>query len=203
MTAELQQNRYDQLIRRVGGIIGPGSKVAEALGELFPVIDVENCPGELLRLGGTILGFGGAAATGLAGQRGRVQLFNPIGSGKIVTCTSVILSTINTGTVRGIVTGTENTLQVNNDRRRDTRDGVASRTTAQIRTDSVAGVVADQILFQMLTNTPYHFLPPDGFAVLAPGTGLLFEHNSLTATITANFFWRERPAEASELSFSG
>ncbi len=48
MGQELQQNRYDQLIRRVGGIIGPGSKVVEALGELFPVIDVENVPGELL-----------------------------------------------------------------------------------------------------------------------------------------------------------
>ena len=50
---EVQQNRWDQLIRRVSGSIGPGSRVSETLSELLPVMDVERVPGELLRLMGT------------------------------------------------------------------------------------------------------------------------------------------------------
>jgi len=55
---ELQQNRYDQLLRRVGDLKGPGSKVNDVLQELFPTIDVENVPGELLFLMGTHIGLG-------------------------------------------------------------------------------------------------------------------------------------------------
>jgi len=92
VTNEIQQNRYDQTLRRVTGIIGPGSKVAEVLTELFPVIDVERVPGELLILGGTDLAAGGASLDGGPGNSSEINLHNPPGSGKIITCTQILIT---------------------------------------------------------------------------------------------------------------
>jgi len=93
---ELQQNRYDQLLRRVGDLKGPGSKVNDVLQELFPTIDVENVPGELLFLMGTRIGWGGASKAAAAGKKAAIQLFNPIGSGQLVTVSTVIVTGNNT-----------------------------------------------------------------------------------------------------------
>ena len=38
--SQLQQSRYDQLLRRVGDLKGPGSKVNDVLHELFPMFDL-------------------------------------------------------------------------------------------------------------------------------------------------------------------
>lgn len=200
MTAELQQNRYDQLIRRVGGIIGPGSKVAEALSELFPVIDVERVPGELLLLGGTRLCWGSAGRTGDVGERARIQLFNPVDSGMLITCSSVNIDTANSGLIRWTANTIALTDGVGTERFRDLRLGEA-RPVGQIRTDSTVAITAATMQARILGSNVLILEDENGVAVLPPGAGLEFGMFDAATTIEASFNWRERVAVESELLF--
>jgi len=199
--ANINQNRWDQLVRRVAGLIGPGSKVNNTIGDLFPMLDVENLPGELYLLAGTRLGMGGAVQIGSAGESARVQLFNPVGSGMIVTLTSVFVSLQATATsLRWVLRDTAettNTFAVV----RDTRLGIGTFTTATVRAASEAVVLAGDGEIRLLGNTPFLITDPNGIAVLAPGTGLTYFLPTAAQTLRANFFWRERTAEESELQF--
>jgi len=199
--AEIQQNRWDQLVRRVAGLIGPGSKVNNTIGDLFPMLDVENLPGELYLLAGTRLGFGGELQQGAAGETPRVQLFNPVGSGLLVTVTSVIISTNAIAVIRLLTDPIAQTTNSNNQRVRDTRLGSATFTTAEVRSASDAVVLTADIEYRILPNTPTILADPDGVAVLAPGTGLTVTNTTVASQVTASFFWRERTAEQSELQF--
>jgi len=201
MTSDIQQNRYDQTVRRVCGLIGPGSKVAEALTELFPVIDVERVPGELLLLGGTALCFGGAGVTGAAGERPRIQLFNPVNSGKIISVSSVVINSTAVIIIRATVGTIALTNGVGTERFRDTRLGGVARPAGQIRTDSTVAITDATLQFRTVANTPFFFDDENTVAVLAPGSGLEFGSFSVATTIEGNFFWRERVAEESELLF--
>lgn len=201
MTQELQQNRYDQLLRRVGGMTGPGAKVAEVIPEVFPVIDLENLPAELYLLSGTRLAFGGVQQIGLAGESARIQLFNPADSGQIVTLTTANLNLSITGGIRFVVTPN---VEPTNDlgiRFRDTRLGVLTRPTAEVRSSSNAAVLAGTGEFRIQANVPLYLTDPNGIVVLAPGTGITFNTVVVATTFTGTFFWRERVAEQSELNF--
>lgn len=200
MSQELQQTRYDQIMRRVGGLIGPGSKVSEVLGELFPVVDVERIPGELLRLGGTFLGFGGASVTGAAGQSGRLQLFNPVGSGKIITVSHVDLGTQVTDVIRFGVTTTALTTGVGTEVHRDLRSLPPLRPTGQIRTLSSVALAPATGQVRLLSNTSYRLSDDNSLAVLLPGSGFEVGNTAVAITVTAVFFWRERVLEASEIN---
>jgi len=201
VTQELQQNRYDQLLRRVGGMTGPGAKVAEVIPEVFPVIDLENLPAELYLLSGTRLAFGGVQQIGLAGESARIQLFNPADSGQIVTLTTANLNLSITGGIRFVVTPN---VEPTNDlgiRFRDTRLGVLTRPTAEVRSSSNAAVLAGTGEFRIQANVPLYLTDPNGIVVLAPGTGITFNTVVVATTFTGTFFWRERVAEQSELNF--
>jgi len=199
--ANINQNRWDQLVRRVAGLIGPGSKVNNTIGDLFPMLDVENLPGELYLLAGTRLGSGSAQQTGAAGEAARVQLFNPADSGLIVTLTSFLVSVNVTAQVRMVNTITAestNTFATV----RDLRLGTVRRSTAEVRAASDAAVLAaNGGEFRVLANGVATITDPNGIVILAPGTGMTLTTTSLTAVVTATFFWRERVAEASELLF--
>jgi len=98
--SELQQNRYDRLLRRVGNMIGAGSMVNEALTELFPMIDVEGYQGELQQIKGTTLAMGASSLTGDAAESPKIQLFNPADSGMLITVTRILATMNNTSTFR-------------------------------------------------------------------------------------------------------
>ena len=197
---EIQQTRYDRLLRRVGGMIGPGSKVGTVVSELFPMIDVENVPGELLALMGTRLGFGGASITAGAGNRGKLQLFNPAGSGKLVTLTTVVLSSNTTQTfrfdtedaIRGAAVGTAGF--------RDTRAPAAEVTSAVINFQDDATTIPSAARLAMIADTPFLFTDPNGIVILQPGTGWTVSTETLATSVQATFLWRERVAEQAELS---
>ena len=198
---ELQQNRYDQLIRRVGGIIGPGSKVSEVISELFPMFDVENLPGELFLLGGTRLGFGSALQPGIVGERSRIQLFNPADSGIIVTITTILFSVPNVAVVRLTSTINPESTSVAS-LVRDTRLGVTTTTVATVRAASeVAVLAANGGEFTVASNVLNQITDPNGIIVLGPGTGLTLTNTLGLSSLTVTFFWRERTAEQSELQF--
>ena len=201
MTSELQQTRYDQLIRRVGGIIGPGSKVSEALSELFPVISVEDLPAELMMLAGWKMAMGGSELAATAAEVSKIQLFNPVGSGQLVVIERINAGPATTVDIRMAFTNTALVDESANDRFRDTRLGTATIPTASTRTDSSATGVAGQFIQRTLGNTTIVVESTKGVAVLAPGSGLTIGPDSTNIALVASFLWRERVAESSELLF--
>ena len=198
---QLQQNRYDVLLRRVGDLKGPGSKVNEVLEELFPTLDVESLPAELLFLNGTILGIGDGSAQGGVAQASAVDIFNPTGSGKLVTVTKVVANSgaNNNSYSIGLAAaelGTNVTTGL-----RDSRLGIPAIPTARINTSTNASVAAPNVTYQVLASTTLELSDNDAVAVLAPGTGLRVVSGATNTLIEVGFLWRERIAEPSELKF--
>jgi len=201
MTNEIQQNRYDQIIRRVTGSIGPGSRVAESLSELFPVIDVERVPGELLRLGKIDICSGAASATGAAGEVAIVQLFNPVDSGKLITISQVIVSVNSSALLRYQFTTTARTNNIPTPRFRDLRHDVTLIPVGQVRTASSASQIGQIGEFRLLANTAFTLKDENSVAVLIGGTGMDISNTELAAPMNCTFLWRERLAEESEVNF--
>jgi len=200
MTYEVQQTRWDRIIRRVSGSIGPGSRVSETISELFPMVDVERVPGELLLLGGTGIAHGGGTIAATAGQLPGGALFNPPGSGSLITITGVRVtfgadSVVRWGTViveRGAVVSTQLF--------RDMRRLPPNLPVGSIRQiDEVAAAPGTNQL-DLKADTILHLEDPNGVAVLSPGSGFEIGNNVQTDRIRFSFLWRERPAEESELS---
>ena len=201
MTFEVQQTRWDRLIRRVSGSIGPGSRVSETLSELFPVLDVERVPGELLLLGGTQLCMGAAQVTGAAGETPRLQIFNPVDSGVLITVTLLLISGGATLNNRVATTITALTTGAGTEVFRDRRIALISRPVGQIRTDSTVAFTDAHLLFTTQASVTTLLTDENGLAVLPPGSGYEVGNNTAASTIRGSFFWRERPAEEAELQF--
>jgi len=196
---ELQIGRYDRLLRRVGDLKGPGSKVNDVLEELFPVFDVENLPGELYRLAAINLCFGGAFLGAVVAQAGRFQLFNPVGSGKLVTITSARLSPNGVAIVRWGISNSVFGVDVQTQVFRDARDFAPDQPTAQVRTDTSVALATATQQSRVLNNTAVVIESPNGVAVLPPGRGFEIGSDLLNADVSCAFEWRERVAEPSEL----
>jgi hypothetical protein len=199
VTDQLQQNRYDRLLRRVGGIIGPGSKVSEVLSELFPVIDVERVPGELMLLMGTRLGFGGGAVSATAAEAGRGQILNPAGSGHIVTVTTAIASAAGVGNIRWGFRQSGFLTQIDTQLARDTRVPGASNTVATIHQDSSVALASATGQSRAIPSTAFILTDPNGVCVLAPGTAFEIGSDQLNVFFNYTFYWRERPMTSSEV----
>lgn len=199
MTNELQTARYDNLVRRLGGLLGPGSKVTETLSELFPVIETEKLPAELMFLGGWVLGMNTSTQSATPGETSRAQIFNPIGSGKIAVLTDCFLE--GSG-------GTYN-WQVNETPFPSLFTGIIRDTHAgmNVGTALTTGVLATGNTPQagriVLTpaNTTIHFFMDQAIAVLAPGSGVEFGSDLDNQALRVTWIWRERIALPSELSF--
>jgi len=201
VTTELQQNRYDQILRRVGGLIGPGSKVSEVISELFPMIDVERVPGELLLLGGTALAWGNAAVNPVAVMNGRVQLFNPVDSGTIITLTQLM---VRRPTAGGVVFGVTNialsALQATRGFR-DARQGFTAVPIGEVRQDTNATATPNHYLQQLEAGVSREITDENSLAVLTPGFGVNISNSSQNDALNVGLMWRERAAEPSELNF--
>lgn len=199
--AEIDQNRYDQLIRRVTASVGPGSHVAESLSELFPTIDVENLQPELFLLAGTRLCYGGTTVTGAAGQFPAIQVFNPADSGILVTITRFVGTSSFSSQLNWSFTNFTLATNSTSQRFRDSRLTVLNLPQAEIRRES--GVIATGATAQTFlpVDTPFTLEDRDGLAVLEPGSGLEFGLATANTILRATFYWRERAAEQSELNF--
>ena len=200
MTSELQQNRYDQLIRRVGGLIGPGSKVSEALSELFPVLEVENVRGELYALGGTVLGLGTRTSAGAAAVHQQIQLLNLPDSGVIMTVTACWLGSDTAQEIAfGLVNTTLATFTVTQ-RPRDSRFDLATPILGQVRFGSSAAIAPDVGRIKVGAVESVHLIDADDVAVLTPGNAFQVTTTALNTSLAVTFFWKERAAQPSELS---
>lgn len=197
---ELQQNRYDRLLRRVGGLIGAKSMVNDVLGELFPTIDVENLPGELLALMATQLGWCSSDLAPDPINRNHHQLFNPANSNVLIVVTTVSFNTRASNVAQFRFSNFIGALLTlaGNERRRDTRFGTLASMVAQQRTaqDLVNGGLDQQ--FQSLADGSTTITDANGLAVLFPGTGLTVTCQTINLGSTVGFMWRERVFEVSE-----
>jgi len=197
---KILQGRYDRLLRRTTAQVGFGSKVNEALEDLFPTLDVEQAPMELLRASGWRFGMGLAAAAAAVGTTNSQQLFNPAGSGLLMVLTRVIITPDTAGVIEFGPSFTALTDASVAGVERDTRAGQIEATVGLLQqqddgTSSAFGVIRG------LANTPTFFDDPNGLAVLAPGSGFRITQLTTGITLRTSYFWRERVAEPEELDF--
>ena len=203
MTYEVQQTRWDRLIRRVSGSIGPGSRVSETLSELFPVLDVERVPGELLLLGGTRLGTASFPVQATITEFPGAQIENPANSNAIITVTKVMLSADGAGTfLWSTVNAQLATALPTASRLRDTREVFPVQPVGLLRISTALAAPVDSIGRAILIgNRVLELTSENGLAILAPGERFTVGHDTANTLLEAAFFWRERPAESAELQF--
>jgi len=197
---ELQQSRYDGLLRRVGDLKGPGSKVNDVLEELFPTFDVENLPAELYILAKTQLCMGGGFVAAVASQAGRGQILNPTGSGKIMTVTQAGVSTSGDTTARWGRRDTPLTTAGSTQIFRDTRHSILNLPTGQVRSQSSVALANASGQMRSAANTGVVVKDTNGLAVLSPGAGFEIGVSTVNVNVNFYFYWRERVAEPSELN---
>jgi len=199
---EIQQNRWDQLVRRVANVVGGGSQVNDTLNELFPTMDVENVPGELLALGGINIGWCNSLLQPSVGDTNHHQLFNPAGSGALIVITTILHQQNAVGYQR-IFTQTQAIgTATGNDAKRDTRTGVVSATVAEQRTVQQAGGGSLVGLApRMDIGTTHTVTDPNGVVVLFPGTGCTVATEATNVQSRISFMWRERVFEPAEDNF--
>ena len=200
MTYEVQQTRWDRLIRRVSGSIGPGSRVSETISELFPMVDVERVPAELLILGGTGLAFGGGNLPPIVAQSPNGQLFNPAGSNQLITVTSIQYAFANPTVVRWGVTDFQRGTVIDTQVFRDTRRLLPITPVGQISQETNVSLASGTNQTQAAARIGQTIEDSNAVAVLGPGTGIEIGGSMSNNLMTFSFAWRERPAEPSELS---
>lgn len=197
---ELQQNRYDQLLRRVGDLKGPGSKVNDSLSELFPMFDVENVPAELLLLSGSRLCMARTfTAAGGAGKFGVHLLRN---NGDTNAVARLMQVSIAVGVDQGIVCGpTQNSGTAQGTRAFADGRVFGEGTTLVTQADNT-GLVPGSTFFEFdaaLGQTNF-WEPPSAIGVITPGTAFSVGNNSSNVALTVSWLWIERVAQESELN---
>lgn len=196
---EIQQNRWDRLIRRAAGIVGGGSQVNDTLNELFPTMEVENVPGELLALMGWRLGWCSSRLAPSALNRNHHQLFNPADSNVMLVVTKIATGGIATSQYRYTnFIGPLATL-AGNERRRDTRSGILEELTGQNRTDQSTVNGGLDFRIRAGSGAEEFLTDPNGVVVLFPGTGVTVSTEDVNVETIVSFMWRERVFEPSEL----
>jgi len=198
---EIQQNRWDQLVRRSGNVVGGGSQVGDTLNELFPIIDVETIQQELAFLSGWQSFTAGVTGVALAGNNHLQQLFNPVGSGKLIVLERLDIRSDSLQFCRFLTTDTALTNFVSNPFTRDTRTPIGTRPVGEIRNLQQPGTVSLSgiILVQIDVNEVIE--EKKGICTLRPGTGFTFASTTQNSSITTCWWWRERNAEPAELNF--
>jgi len=198
---EIQQNRYDQLVRRVNNIVSPGSMVNDALNELFPVLEVESLNAELGLLSTWRLGFSSTKQLALAANVNISQLFNPVDSGQLVVLERVDFKTVTAMDIEYVVTDVALTNLTANHALRDTRTGIVTQPVAQARDVQQMASLAQFGLFWVEGDVNFTMQDKRGLFVLAPGTGVSFGTTVTNTGSQISFQWRERLAQAAELNF--
>ncbi len=199
--ADLQQTRYDKLVRRSANIVGTGAIVTETLQEVFPVFDLENIPAELMVLGGWRLAMRGTDIGGVAAQDNASQLFNPAGSGKIITLERVDISAGGSIRVRFRLDTTALASSNGFGQFRDARagDAITDAAVGNTRIQANLSIAAISTLL-MVASRVVTLEDPKGLVVLMPGNGFTVGTVGVNTRLVVSYWWRERVAEAAELS---
>jgi len=196
VSSDLTTNRYDNLIRRVGNMQGPGSKLSELVPAGMPIFPLEGGPHELQAIGGKSTYFAGVGFVPTPGMAAHVQLRNPADSGKLVTISRMDIVSQSQSLLRIIMVVGEAFLDLVSVgfAQRDSR--IDSGRSAILETAD-ASIVAGGENYETQLMTPPLVL---GWT-LAPASLIFVEQTVATVRLTVNFAWSERRLEPSELSF--
>jgi len=196
--ADLQQSRYDKLIRRVANIVGTGAIVTETLQEVFPVFDLENVPPELLVLGGWRIAHRGTDIDPGANLTAS-QLFNPANSGQVIVLTSVTIGINVPSRVGWILSSTAIASSNGFGQFRDARAGdpTSDAAVGNTRIETPLTIIP-QAAVRLLADDPHTLQDPNGVCVLMPGEGFSVGTQSNSVRLTVNYWWRERVLEPAE-----
>jgi len=198
---EIQQNRWDQLVRRAANVVGGASQVNDTLNELFPIFDVENMPIELFALGNISVATGGSLLVISAGDINKHQLFNPADSGALLVLTTVIFNCSVATRLELAITSAALADDVGNVIPRDTRKGVTARVVGQNRSEQSAAGLAPHVQIRVEQNVSFTLQDPDGLFVIFPGDGVTAAPVTAAQQSLCQFFWRERAFEPAEDNF--
>jgi len=197
---DLQQARYDQLVRRVGALYGGGSKVVEVLPEVFPVLELENTTPELLALSGWRTAWQSTERPAPVAMTSTSQLSNPPGSGVLAVVTMLICS----GDVAFVFGAELQTASIGGTPIRglfrDSRFGIPRNTALTVESVD-GGVVGGGLRLQVASAEQVFLRDDNGIVVLTPGGRLTVGALNDGVRLTVNYFWRERQAQESELNF--
>lgn len=196
---DLQQARYDQLVRRVGALYGGGSKVVEVLPEVFPVLELEGTTPELLALSGWRTAWQSTERLSTGINLSTSQLFNPAASNQLVVITRVDLLVDPAAVVQAQVVDTVLAAGVSG-LFRDSRFGVPRSTVAQASSLD-GGTTGGGLRYLLQIDVNFSIRDDNGICVLAPGTGMQFGTTGPATKLLVNYWWRERQAQESELLF--
>jgi len=195
----LQTARLENFIRRWGSIKGPGSVLSETLGDVFPVLDLENLSPENYLPAGWYPFMIFATAVGVAAQLTGVSVINPANSGSILVVDEVRIraqsaGTVTFGSAQPLFTAVANSTQ------RDTRSAPFSG-VARIGADVNVAAVELGLIVRVAATVDTVVTLPHGVAILAPNSQLAVVASAANIDLTVGFSGRVRVAEPSELSF--
>jgi len=196
----IQTAQFDNLIRRLYSIKGGGSELSETLGDLFPILDLENLPSELLLLRGWHMFSGFTNVVGVSAQLTMAQLFNPAASTSLVALDRVIINSqkaqiMTYGLNIALATPVINTVNM------DTRMSPLFNANARIAAESDLQSSGNAGRIEVVADTDYDLEFPNGICVLDPGGVFSIASAQNDSDLTVTFVGRERNAEPSELSF--
>lgn len=165
------------------------------------LLEVDRVEGQLLK--DEYLGSGRADLAALAANFSIIQVFNPVGSQRIVTVFNAFaqaaagqLVFVGFSSI-ALTTLTANAFML--DRRTISFLGAAFRGMTQLRTQQQAAVPADETLYKEIANglgVPQVPLR----SVLAPGTGIHLRQSVVNVAMSGGFEFYERQARPEELA---
>jgi len=195
----LQTGRLENFIRRWGSIKGGGSLLSETLGEVFPVLDLENLSPENYLPAGWTPFFGFTTVVGVAAQLQGASLINPAASGNIIV---VDLIVARVAAAANFTLGNSLPLftPILNATSRDTRE-LSPLGGARIGANANVGAAETGLLYRQAGGLDREIILPHGTGILAPGTQIAVVGSTVNNTLNVGFSGRIRVAEPSELSF--
>ena len=198
----IQTARLENFIRRWASIKGGGSVLSETLGEVFPVLDLENLSAENFLPAGWFLIAGHNFETGGVAQNAGIQIANPADSGLIVVLEKIgIFSTVGQSVTFGSAQGIFSVISASvTPRNRDSRTGNTFNGMVDLNASVNANTEFDGQV-NVLASQTREYEVPNGLAVLAPGSAFSVVTITNNTLLRCNFSARVRIAEPSELSF--
>lgn len=163
------------------------------------MIDVENTPMELMFLNRNVPVMAASLLAGVAAEIPKIQVFNPVDSGTLLTVTSVFISVETASFVEMDLTNVAIATPVAT-KVRDTRAGHQTLALGELRVESSAGGIPTSWGQELEALKPLSIEDQNGICVLAPGTGLTVDTAETNRALRVSFFWRERVAEPAELN---
>jgi len=196
----LQTARLENFVRRWGSIKGGGSVLSETLGDVFPMLDLENLSPELQAVAGWIPYVVFGTVIGDAGDLGAIQIGNAPGSEVIATVDKVIVNTV----VAQAVTWGQSTALLNvvgNVRNRDSRSPGVFSGFVTIRALTSGTLAETSGIIRTVAGVDREYEYKDALAILGPNSAFTLVESVVAESLTVTFFGRVRLAEPSELSF--